>query len=43
MGSPEDLRVLSPQVRPMIEHHFPTSGGGDAPKGVASGALGVEG
>jgi hypothetical protein len=31
MGLPDDPLVPSPQVRPLIEHQFPTSGGGDAP------------
>lgn len=30
MGSLDDPLVPSPQVRPVIEHQFPTSGGGDA-------------
>jgi hypothetical protein len=38
MGLPDDLLVASPQVRSAIEHQFPTSGGGDAPHGVAPAA-----
>jgi hypothetical protein len=38
MGLPDDPLVASPQVRPVIEHQFPTSGGGDAPHGVAPAA-----
>jgi hypothetical protein len=38
MGLPDDLLVPSPQVRPVIEHQFPTSDGGDAPHGVAPAA-----
>ena len=43
MGLPEDLLVPSPQVRPAIEHQFPTSGGGDASPWRRPRGLGVEG
>ena len=43
MGLPDDLLVPSPQVRPVIEHLFPTSGGGDAPEWRRPRSLGVGG
>jgi hypothetical protein len=43
MGLPDDLLVASPQVRSVIEHQLPTSGGGDAPHGVAPAASAFEG
>jgi hypothetical protein len=43
MGLPDDLLVPSPQVRPVIEHQFPTSGADDALPWRRPRGLGVEG